>query len=79
VDAEYDRLVEKGGSEFQILLDATPEELALFVPRKILEGIIRTRQGKVFITPGHDGVYGKINLYPEGGDPEEQKEQLKLF
>ncbi len=79
VDAEYDRLVEKGGSEFQVLLDAAPEELIPFVPKKILEGIIRMRQGKVSIIPGHDGVYGKINLYPEKKEPEEQKEQLKLF
>jgi uncharacterized protein (TIGR00375 family) len=79
VDAEYDRLVERGGSEFRILLDATPEELATFVPPKILDGIIRMRQGKVSIVPGHDGVYGKINLFPEKTDVEAPKEQLKLF
>jgi PHP family Zn ribbon phosphoesterase len=28
VETEYDRLVEKGGSEFRILLEATPDELA---------------------------------------------------
>ena len=79
VETEYERLVEKGGSEFQILLDATPEELASFVPAAILEGIIRMRQGKVSIIPGHDGVYGKINLFPERKEAEEPKEQLKLF
>jgi PHP family Zn ribbon phosphoesterase len=79
VETEYDRLVERGGSEFQILLDATPDELASFVPKKILEGIIRMRQGKVSILPGHDGVYGKITLFPERKEGEELKEQLKLF
>jgi PHP family Zn ribbon phosphoesterase len=78
-EAEYERLIERGGSEFQILLDATPEELASFVPAKTLEGIIRMRQGKVSIIPGHDGVYGKINLFPEEKGGEESKEQLKLF
>ena len=79
VETEYERLVEKGGSEFQILLDATPEDLESFVPAPILEGIIRMRQGKVSIIPGYDGVYGKINLFPERKEGEGAKEQLKLF
>jgi PHP family Zn ribbon phosphoesterase len=37
------------------------------------------RQGKVSIVPGHDGVYGKINLFPERKGEGESKEQLKLF
>ncbi len=79
VEAEYERLTERGGSEFQILLDATPGELASYVPPKILEGIVRVRQEKVSIVPGHDGVYGKITLFPERKEGEESKEQLKLF
>jgi len=79
VESEYDRLVQKGGSEFHILLEATPEELKTYVPERILEGLLRMRQGKVTILPGHDGVYGKINLFPEKKEGEESKEQLKLF
>lgn len=79
VETEYEKLIEKGGPEFRILLDASPEELASFVPPKTLEGIIRMRQGKVSILPGHDGVYGQITLFPEKGEEQESKEQLKLF
>ncbi len=79
VEAEYERLIERGGSEFRILLDATPDELASFVPPHVLDGIVRMRQGKVSIVPGHDGVYGKINLFPERKGAEASKEQLKLF
>ncbi len=79
VEAEYERLIERGGSELRILLDLPPDELASFVPPHILEGIVRMRQGKVSIIPGHDGVYGKINLFPERQAGEEVKEQLKLF
>jgi uncharacterized protein (TIGR00375 family) len=79
VEAEYERLVEKAGSEFHILLEATPEELATYVPERTLEGIVRMRQGRVSIIPGHDGVYGKITLFPEKKEGEESKEQLKLF
>jgi PHP family Zn ribbon phosphoesterase len=60
-------------------LDATPDELASFVPSNILEGIVRMRQGKVSIVPGHDGVYGKIDLFPERTGGDDIKEQLKLF
>jgi uncharacterized protein (TIGR00375 family) len=79
VESEYDRLIEKGGSEFRILLEATPDELMPYTSPKILEGIIRNRQGKVRIVPGHDGVYGKITLFPETQETEPSKEQLKLF
>ena len=79
VETEYDRLIEKGGSEFRILLEATPDELMSYTSPKILEGIIRNRQGKVRIVPGHDGVYGKITLFPETQETEPSKEQLKLF
>jgi uncharacterized protein (TIGR00375 family) len=79
VESEYERLLEKGGSEFHILLEATPDELKTYVPEKILEGILLMRQRKVSILPGHDGVYGKINLFPEKKEGEESKEQLKLF
>jgi PHP family Zn ribbon phosphoesterase len=78
-EAEYERLIERGGSEFRILLDATPDELASYIPAAILDGIVRMRQGKVSIIPGHDGVYGKINLFPERKEGETSKEQLKLF
>ena len=79
VEAEYERLIERGGSELRILLDSPPDELASFVPPHILDGIVRMRQEKVSIIPGHDGVYGKINLFPERQAGEEAKEQLKLF
>lgn len=79
VDSEYERLIQRGGSEFYILLEANLEELQSFVPKNILEGIIRMRQGKVSIVPGHDGVYGKINLFPEKQAARSPEGQLKLF
>lgn len=79
VESEYERLIERGGSEFRILLECAPEELASFVPENILEGILRMRQGKVSIIPGNDGVYGKINLFPDKKASEAPREQLRLF
>ncbi len=79
VESEYDRLIERGGSEFHILLEAPPDELRSYVPEAILEGILRMRQGKVTIDPGYDGVYGRIALFSEKKEGEGQSGQLKLF
>jgi uncharacterized protein (TIGR00375 family) len=82
VDREYMRLVEQGGSEFAILLDLPPEEIKRIAQPKVFEGIMRVRKGELEITPGHDGVYGKINIFPkeeEGEKPKEEEEQMSLF
>jgi len=66
VNAEYDRLVERYGSELAILLDLEEAELAEATPPRILAGILKVRRGAVRITPGYDGVYGEIGLFADG-------------
>jgi uncharacterized protein (TIGR00375 family) len=84
VEKEYLRLVEKGGSEFNILLELSPEELSSFTPPNILEGILRVREGRLRITPGYDGVFGKVEIFSpaERGkemDPGGEHRQMGLF
>jgi PHP family Zn ribbon phosphoesterase len=55
-----------------ILLWKNEEELQRFVPERILEGILRMRKGEIKISPGHDGLYGKISLFSE-----EEKQELR--
>jgi uncharacterized protein (TIGR00375 family) len=59
------RLVERGGNEFRILRDLSAGELSPFVPEKILEGILRVREGEIFINPGYDGAYGEVRIFGE--------------
>ncbi|OGZ19014.1 MAG: DNA helicase UvrD [Candidatus Nealsonbacteria bacterium RBG_13_42_11] len=78
VDKEYKNLIEKFGSEFNIILEASGEELKKATRPEIAEGIIRVREGKVFKQAGYDGVYGKIKIF---GQEEEKKpsKQETLF
>jgi uncharacterized protein (TIGR00375 family) len=83
VEREYLRLVEKGGSEFNILLELSPEELSSFTPPRILEGILRVREGRLRISPGYDGVFGKVEILSpaERGKeiPQGEPRQMGLF
>lgn len=60
VEEEYQGMVDKFGSEFNILLETSREELGASALPEIAEGILRVREGKVTMEPGYDGVFGKI-------------------
>ncbi|MBI5886634.1 MAG: DNA helicase UvrD [Deltaproteobacteria bacterium] len=63
VKHEYERLIAEGGSEFDILLWKTDDELSSLAGKRIAEGILRARNGNISIVPGFDGEFGKINIY----------------
>jgi uncharacterized protein (TIGR00375 family) len=65
VEREYMRIVQTFGSEFEVLLERSLEELSRYVPKHMVEGIRKVREGKVKIVPGHDGVFGKISILGE--------------
>lgn len=65
-EIEYKNLIKKFDSEFKVLLEVPRQDLETATSPKIAEGIIRVREGKVYITPGFDGVYGKIRIFSEG-------------
>ncbi|MBN2043231.1 MAG: DNA helicase UvrD [Candidatus Aenigmarchaeota archaeon] len=58
---EYKKLTNAFGSEFNVLLDASPEELNNITTEKIANLVMETRGGNVNIEAGFDGVYGKIS------------------
>ncbi|MBU1130590.1 endonuclease Q family protein [Patescibacteria group bacterium] len=63
VQGEYFNLINKGKSEFNILLNLSGGDLNNITSGKISEGIMRVREGRVKLTPGFDGQYGKIEIF----------------
>lgn len=67
VDTEYQSMLKKLGSEFAILLDIDIGEIEKAVSNKnIATGIDNMRKGLVRVSPGYDGEYGEVDVFPRG-------------
>jgi uncharacterized protein (TIGR00375 family) len=53
-----ERLIKTFGNELTVLLETGVEELARVVPTKVAKAILASREGRVKVIPGYDGVYG---------------------
>ena len=76
-EREYNTLIHRLGSEFDILLFMPKEKILEKCPPKIAKGIINVREGRVNILPGYDGVYGKIEIFDK--DDKKDEKQLTFF
>ena len=77
VTTEYERLINKFGSELSILREVPVDELSKDSPL-LGEGISRLRDGKVIKHAGFDGEYGVIRLFEESETVKKNFINLKL-
>ena len=61
----YNKLVEKFGDEYSVLIDVPKEALIEVVDHKVAEAIIRVREDRIRVIPGYDGVYGRPIIFEE--------------
>jgi DNA helicase II / ATP-dependent DNA helicase PcrA len=62
----YFQLLQKGGSEFDILLNHNIETIESIGGPVLAEAIKRMREGRILITEGYDGEYGIIKVFKPG-------------
>jgi uncharacterized protein (TIGR00375 family) len=74
----YFSLLEKLGSEFDILMHTPLDDIERAGTPLLREAISRMREGKVHITPGYDGEFGKIRIF-EDAERKQIKGQMKLL
>lgn len=74
----YRQVVQKIGSEFGVLMDASRADLERATTLEVVEGIMRVREGRLHIEPGYDGEYGKVKIFEEGEQRQATK-QAALF
>ena len=79
VGREYQSYIAKFGTEFEILLRATKEDLLKNLPLRVAQGVLRVREGKVNIKAGYDGEYGIISIFGDEEKEEKPEKQLDLF
>lgn len=65
VSKVYTKLLEDHGNEFRILLEVPVEDIEGSGFPQVAEAISRMRANRIYIAPGYDGEFGKINIFGE--------------
>jgi uncharacterized protein (TIGR00375 family) len=58
----HDAMLNRHGTELDILLEHSLDDLVADTPERVLEGIAKMRSGDIHIEPGYDGVFGKVEI-----------------
>ncbi|PSO45075.1 MAG: DNA helicase UvrD [Parcubacteria group bacterium QH_9_35_7] len=74
VNSAYEKMINKLGPEFDILMDFELKKIAKVAGNRTAEAIRRVRAEELTIKPGYDGKYGKIKIFSE----QENDKQIQL-
>ena len=66
VVAAYNNILQKAGTEFDVLLHLPIDSIRKSCGDLLAEGIRRMREGEIYIQEGYDGEYGTIKVFNDG-------------
>jgi uncharacterized protein (TIGR00375 family) len=61
----YEKLCHEFGSELNVLLKATEDQIAKVAGVRVAQGVDKVRKGDIVIRPGFDGEYGIVKIWSE--------------
>ncbi|MGQ9571035.1 MAG: endonuclease Q family protein [Thermodesulfovibrionales bacterium] len=64
-ETEYLKLLSNLGNEFKVLMESSLYDIEKVSSASLSEAISRMRNGKIHISPGFDGKYGKIKIFED--------------
>lgn len=79
VQQRYTNLLGNLGNELKILLSTPIPDIAAVDSPVAAEAVARMREGRVHISPGYDGEYGKICIFNDDADRQGIEGQERLF
>ena len=65
VTGAYHKLVEELLGELQVLTNSPASAIESIAGERVAEGVVRARMGNVTISPGFDGEYGRVSIWPD--------------
>jgi uncharacterized protein (TIGR00375 family) len=76
VQDTYRQLINKFGDEFSILRQIKTKNISHAGFPVLAEALKRMRTGKIYVTPGYDGVYGVIKVFKDKAEMKELSGQI---
>lgn len=74
----YAKLCTEFGSEIEILLRSSLNDIERVGGARLAQGVRKVREGTIAIDPGYDGIFGKVSIWEEGEEKVSDIPQLKL-
>jgi PHP family Zn ribbon phosphoesterase len=65
VTTAYHKLVHELDGELRVLTESSPSATESIEGERVAEGVVRARTGNVSISPGFDGEYGRVSIWPK--------------
>ena len=76
VQTVYNNLLKKFGSEFNILINVSINDIVKNSEALIGEAVDRMRRGDIYVKPGFDGEYGVVKVFKDGEKKKNKQEIL---